>query len=181
MKAAGRVDEPGRATTPAARAIEHTQGREHTAVSDRAVSVREIPQTYLSGAQRECRSVVVALLHYSVETETLKVTREGFEAEQIDGSNRRDIKRRGQGDPYRNQAPEFAIVIQRAVESAFFGTLERGVLDQRGRGEQMAVEGERVEEGLEGGAGLTQRADTVDVRCAGKIAGAADIGKDFTG
>src|SRR5262249_40182540 len=92
------------------------------------------------------------------ETEAAELGDEGVAADQPEGTDGRRIERRRQGSAHRDEAQEPVLVVVRAVESARQRDLEGGILEEGCGRQQPPLDGERVEERLQGGAGLAARA-----------------------
>ena len=155
--------------------ISKSKIRVATAISQCAVCIHQLPERHIGGSKRQGGAVVVALLDQAAETESSQSIREHFDADHVRRAHGRHVQRRRQRGAHRDQAPELAIVVERAVNSALLGQFERSVFDQRCGSEQMLVHRERVEERLESRTGLARRADGVEVGRVRKIAGTADI------
>ncbi len=79
------------------------------------------------------------------------------------------------------EAMERPIVVLGPVDTGRCRDVEGGILDARRRGEEPLLEGEGVEEGLEGRSRLPPCAGAVDERRRGERAAAADPGEDVAG
>ena len=81
------------------------------------------------------------------------------------GLDRRHIERTGQRHARRDPATVMRFVVLRHVETVAGIQRERGILDQRGRGQVAPFESQCIEKRFEGRAGLAQGGDAIDFGC----------------
>src|SRR5258706_501021 len=117
----------------------------------------------VGAAERERGAVVLVALGKRLEAEPFERVVKPLEPDDLQRSHRRDVERAGERGTHADESLEVAIVILRHVHPALGGDRERTVIDERCGREESLVDGERVEEGLQGRSGLTLRHDAVDL------------------
>ena len=158
-----------------ARLGKHARRSGDAAVRKRAVRVGEREQRDVGAAQRQRRAVVVGGFRQRVEPEVAQRLVEALAADELERAHGRHVERTRERRAHTDAAAEVAVVVLRHVHAARGGDRERAVVDERGGGQQLRVERERVQEGLERRACLPQRDDAVDFPGARQQAAAADV------
>ncbi len=123
-----------------------------------------------------------------VEAELVEPIEEGADADFFEGADCRDVEGVGQGDADADGALEgFAVVLGVVEFGSGDGVVGRDVGEDLVGGELVPIEGELVQEGFEGRAGLAQGLDAVGLAVAlavaigGPIVCGADVGEDVAG
>ncbi len=148
-----------------------------SAIGNGAIGIGQLPEADFRRAQGQGKTIEIAIVHYIVESQHLQALDERIRTHQHQGAHGRHVQRRRQGCARADQSFEIAIVVLRYVESTGGDQVHRGIIDQRSRGDQLALDCHFVEEGLQRRSGLAGRAHAVDVDRARRTTSVADIGQ----
>ena len=143
--------------------------------------MHQLPEGHVRGTERERRPVEVAGLAQPVEPQLPQRSQEGFAPHHLQGAHRRYVQRRGQRAARAHAAPEPAVVVSGLVDPAVHGHVQGAVVQEGGRRQDQAVEGERVEKRLQRGPRLPPGRDPVHKTGPARIRGGAHIGQNIAG
>jgi hypothetical protein len=152
---------------------------EQAAVGQGAIGVDQFLQTHIQAAQGQGITVEIGGFGEALEAEPGQSRGEGFQAGELERAHRRDVEGTGQGRAQADQAAMGVVVVPRRVFPGAGGDGQGGILQGRGGREQAVFQGQAVEEGLQGGAGLARRLDAVAVGRGGFGGAEAGVGEDF--
>ena len=150
----------------------------HPAVGQRTVGIRQRPEIDFRRTERKRKPVVIDFVRER-QAEPHQTRVERFQARQQQRAHRRHVEAAGQCRAHVHPAPEMPVVVLRHILSRGRGQCDRTVVQYRSGGQDALFQCERVQKGLERGAGLTRRAYAVDETLP-RRAPAADIGPHRT-
>ncbi len=150
--------------------------REAPAVRERAVRADHLPERHVGRAERERVAVELGVAQ-AVEAEAAEHGDEVVHRHHLEQPHGRHVERRREGLAHRDGTAEAAVVVLRAIAAERGDDVERRVVEARRRGDELAVEGARVEERLEARPRLALRAHAVYEARARQRAAAAHVGE----
>ena len=134
-------------------------------------------EAHLAHQLRNREGLADHLVGLEPDAQRLQVLAETCQPDEAERPHRGHVQRTGERRAHADEAVEVAIVILRCVEPAVGRDGQRRVFGQRCGGQQLAVEGEGVQERLERRTGLARRDDTVDFAGARALAAASHPGQ----
>ena len=146
---------------PVEHALDRVRLGEDPAGGQRSVRGGKVEQRHFAGTEDQRQSVRLGSPQ-RVEAEAVRDFEQRLLADLVERPYRRHVERGGESDPNRDRAPEAQIEVHRLVETERSVEAARDVQHHRRRG-VAALEGCRVEEGLQGRARLAWLDGHVDL------------------
>ena len=157
------------------------QRRPHAAVGQGAIGVGQHQRRNVGRAEREAVAVIIAVFRQTPEAQRHQPIAKIRRTEPHQRAHCRHVERAAKRGTHADPTAVIRTVVLRHIEAAPRGDGQRRIVKQRGRRQRVALEGQRVEKGLERRAGLAQRRDAVNLGRGRQDAAGTDPGEYLAG